>query len=164
MHERDARPQAKVEIQAYSPEWREAFYRLNAQWLQRHFVIEDVDERMLRDPEHYVLEPGGTILFAILDGRPIGTCALLKEDEGLYELSKMAVDEAHHGLGAGRLLLAAAIDTFHALGGSTLFLESSSKLKRALGMYERAGFLHQPAPRPGSHYARADIYMIYRKA
>ncbi|HET8554923.1 MAG TPA: GNAT family N-acetyltransferase [Rhodanobacteraceae bacterium] len=162
MRERDAKPQAEVDIQAYRPEWREAFYRLNAQWLQRHFVIEDVDERMLRDPERHVLAPGGTILFAVLDGEPIGTCALLKEDEGLYELSKMAVDEAHHGLGAGKLLLAAAIEAFHALGGGTLFLESSSKLTRALGMYERAGFVHQPAPRPGSHYARADVYMIYR--
>lgn len=153
---------SRVEIQPWRPAWREAFYRLNAQWLQRHFVIEEVDERVLRNPERYVLEPGGTILFAVLDGEPIGTCALLKEDEGMYELSKMAVDEDHHGLGAGRLLLDAAIAAFHAQGGGTLFLESSRKLERALGMYERAGFVHHPAPRPGSHYARADVYMIYR--
>jgi hypothetical protein len=29
-------------------------------------------------------------------------------------------------------------------------------------LYESAGFVHQPAPRAGSHYARADVYMIYR--
>jgi hypothetical protein len=45
-----------------------------------------------------------------------------------------------------------------------LFLESSTKLERALSMYERAGFVLQPDVRPGSHYARADVYMIYDPA
>jgi hypothetical protein len=34
-------------------------------------------------------------------------------------------------------------------------------LEAALRMYESAGFVHHPAPRPGSHYARADIHMIW---
>jgi hypothetical protein len=28
-------------------------------------------------------------------------------------------------------------------------------------MYEQAGFVLQPTIRAGSHYARADVYMIY---
>ncbi|HJT97164.1 MAG TPA: hypothetical protein VJ696_02530, partial [Rhodanobacteraceae bacterium] len=47
-------------------------------------------------------------------------------------------------------------------GGTTLFLESNSRVKPALSLDESAGFVHQPAPRPGSHYARADVYMIHR--
>jgi hypothetical protein len=43
-----------------------------------------------------------------------------------------------------------------------LFLESSSKLGPALALYESSGFEHRPAPRPGSQYARADIYMVWR--
>jgi DNA-binding MarR family transcriptional regulator len=153
--------QATLEIVPYQPKWRDDFYRLNAQWLRRYFVIEDLDERVLRNPRQYVLDPGGVIFMAVLDGEPIGTCALLKEEEGLYELSKMAVEEGYRGLGAGRKLLDAAIAKFHALGGGTLFLESSSRLHTALGMYERAGFRMQPTIRPGSHYARADVYMVY---
>jgi ribosomal protein S18 acetylase RimI-like enzyme len=75
----------------------------------------------------------------------------------------MGVDENYRGLGAGRKLLDAAIGEYRQRGGSHLFLESNSKLVRAVGMYERAGFVRQPAIRPGSHYERADVYMIYQE-
>ncbi|MGN6480055.1 MAG: bifunctional helix-turn-helix transcriptional regulator/GNAT family N-acetyltransferase, partial [Luteibacter sp.] len=60
------------------------------------------------------------------------------------------------------LLLDAAIATFRERGGKRLFLESNSRLGRALGMYERAGFVRQQAIRPGSHYERADVYMVFQ--
>lgn len=153
--------QSKVEIVPFEPSLREHFYMLNAAWLKKHFVIEPIDEQMLRDPEQMVLEPGGAIFFARLGDVVIGTCALLHEAPGIYELSKMGVDEAFRGQGAGRQLLDAAIAEFHRRRGHTLFLESNSSLKPALRMYEQAGFVLQPAIRAGSHYARADVYMIY---
>lgn len=153
--------QSKVEIVPFEPRLREHFYTLNAAWLKKHFVIEPIDEQVLRDPEQMVLEPGGAIFFARLGDVVIGTCALLHEGPDVYELSKMGVDEAFRGLGAGRLLLDVAIAEFQRRRGHTLFLESSSILKPALHMYERAGFVLQPAIRVGSHYARADVYMIY---
>lgn len=153
--------QAKVEIVPFEPHLREHFYRLNAAWLKKHFVIEPIDEQVLRDPEHAVLAPGGAIFFALIDDTVIGTCALLHEAAGVYELSKMGVDESFRGLGAGHQLLDAAIAEFHRRRGHTLFLESNSSLKPALHMYERAGFVLQPTIRAGSHYARADVYMIY---
>lgn len=153
--------QSKVEIVPFEPHLREHFYALNAAWLQKHFVIEPIDEQVLRNPEQAVLEPGGAIFFARLGDVVIGTCALLHEAPGVYELSKMGVDEAFRGLGAGRLLLDAAIAEFQRRHGQTLFLESSSILKPALHMYEQAGFVLQPTIRAGSHYARADVYMIY---
>jgi GNAT superfamily N-acetyltransferase len=152
---------SKITVVPFKPEWREHFYALNASWLRKHFVIEPIDEQVLRQPEEFVLKAGGAIFFALLDGVVIGTCALLHEAAGVYELSKMGVDESFRGLGAGRQLLDASIAEFHQRDGKTLFLESSRKLKPALYMYERAGFVLQPANRPGSHYARADVYMIY---
>ncbi|WP_449427414.1 GNAT family N-acetyltransferase [Rhodanobacter umsongensis] len=150
-----------IEIVPFEPSLREHFYTLNAAWLRKHFVIEPIDEQLLRDPEHAVLAPGGAIFFARLGDAVIGTCALLHEAPGVYELSKMGVDEAFRGLGAGRLLLAAAIAEFHRRRGHRLFLESNSSLKPALRMYGQAGFVLQPTIRTGSHYARADVYMIY---
>ena len=150
-----------LEIVAYAPEWREHFYRLNAQWLERYFRIEDIDRTVLNDPERYILQPGGAIFFARLGGEIIGTCALLQESPGVFELTKMGVDETFRGMGTGKRLLEAAIAEFHRRGGHTLFLESNSSLKPALRMYEQAGFRLQPAIRPGSHYERADVYMIY---
>jgi DNA-binding MarR family transcriptional regulator len=140
---------------------REHFYRLNAEWLQRWFALEEIDKRVLTDPEKYIIAPGGAVLFAVIDGEAIGSCALLKEAPGVYELTKMAVETGWRGIGAGRLLLEAAIAEFERRKGTTLFLESNKKLGPALKLYESAGFVHQPAPRPGSHYARSDVYMIY---
>ncbi|HEY0199687.1 MAG TPA: GNAT family N-acetyltransferase [Rhodanobacter sp.] len=152
---------SKIEIVPFKPEWREHFCALNASWPRKDFVIEPIDEKVLRQPEEFVLKPGGAIFFAVLGDAVVGTCALLHEVAGIYELSKMGVDEAFRGQGAGRRLLDAAIAEFRRREGNMLFLESSSKLKPALNMYERAGFVLQPAHRPGSHYARADVYMIY---
>ena len=116
---------------------------------------------MLTQPEKHILEPGGAIFFASIDGEVIGTCALLHESPGVFELTKMGVETGWRGIGAGRRLIEAAIAEFHKRRGKTLFLESNAKLKPALALYESAGFVHQPAPRPGSHYQRSDVYMIY---
>ena len=152
---------SKVEVVPFEPRLREHFYTLNAAWLKKHFVIEPIDEQVLRNPEQAVLESGGAIFFALLGDAVIGTCALLHEVSGVYELTKMGVDESFRGLGAGRQLLDVAIAEFHRRHGHTLFLESNSSLKPALRMYEQAGFVLQPAIRAGSHYARADVYMVY---
>jgi DNA-binding MarR family transcriptional regulator/GNAT superfamily N-acetyltransferase len=153
---------ADVEIHAFRPEWAKHFERINTEWLERWFVVEPVDREMLSRPQEHVIDRGGAILFAVLDAEVIGTAALLHEGAGVYELSKMAVETGFRGLGAGRKLLDAAIAEFQRRGGTTLFLESSTRLKPALTLYESAGFVHEPAPRPGSHYARADVYMIHR--
>jgi len=152
---------AKPEVKPFRREWREHFYRINAEWLERYWTIEDIDKRVLTQPEKHILEPGGAIVFALIDGEVIGTCALLQESPGVFELTKMGVETGWRGIGAGRLLIDAMIAEFHKRRGKTLFLESNAKLKPALALYESAGFVHQPAPRPGSHYQRSDVYMIF---
>jgi putative acetyltransferase len=153
---------ADVRIADYHPRWRADFARLNTEWLERWFVVEPVDREVLSDPETHVLAGGGRVLFAV-DGedRALGTVALLHEGGGVYELTKMAVEPAARGRGIGRLLLDGAVRAWRGLGGRELFLESSSRLAPALALYESAGFRHRPAPRPGSHYASADVYMVY---
>lgn len=157
---------ADIRVVDFDPRWREDFARLNIEWLERWFVVEAIDREVLGDPEAHILRDGGQVLFAICrdaDGveRAVGTVALKHEGEGVYELTKMAVAPATRGGGVGRRLMEAALARFHALGGRELFLESSSKLGPALALYESVGFRHRPAPRPGSHYARADVYMVW---
>ncbi|HJR73724.1 MAG TPA: GNAT family N-acetyltransferase [Luteimonas sp.] len=142
--------------------WRDDFARLNIDWLERFFVVEAIDREVLHDPETHILRPGGRILFAVdAKERAIGTVALKREGEGVYELTKMAVEPGHQGAGIGRALMVAVLKTYRELGGQELFLESSSKLAPALKLYESVGFVHKPAPRPGSHYQRADVYMVW---
>ncbi|HSX62575.1 MAG TPA: bifunctional helix-turn-helix transcriptional regulator/GNAT family N-acetyltransferase [Tahibacter sp.] len=151
---------ARVRVVGFDPALREHFYRLNADWLRKYFYLEEIDHRVLSDPEGELIAGGGEVLFAVLDDQVIGTCALKVESPGVYELTKMAVDETHQGLGVGRRLLARAIEVFRERNGRTLFLESNSRLKPALTLYERMGFEHQPQRKPDSHYSRSDVYMI----
>ena len=164
---RDARiaasgPRQDVRIVGFDPCWRAAFATLNIEWLEHWFVVEDYDREVLGNPEKYILANGGHILFAIDGaGHAIGTVALKHEGDGVYELTKMAVSPAARGRGVGRLLMEAALELYRTLGARELFLESSSKLGPALTLYESVGFRHHSAPRAGSHYARADVHMIW---
>lgn len=156
-----------LRIVPFDPALREHFYRLNEAWLRKYFYVEEIDHRVLSNPETEILQPGGTILFAMLGEDVVGTCALMPEGDsadagGVYELTKMAVDEQRQGLGIGRALMEAAISEFQRRGGLTLFLETNSKLIPAVRLYESMGFEHQPSLKPDSHYDRANVYMVWR--
>lgn len=151
-----------IRVVAFDPRWREDFAALNIEWLQRWFVVEPFDREVLGNPEHYILADGGHILFAVDDQQhAVGTVALMHQGDGVYELTKMAVAPEARGRGIGRLLMDEALRLYRSLDAHELFLESSSKLGPALALYERVGFRHHPAPRAGSHYARADVHMIW---
>jgi len=151
-----------IRIVGFEPRWREAFAALNIEWLEHWFMVEDYDRVVLGDPERYLLADGGHILFAIDgQGRALGTVALRREGDGVYELTKMAVSPEARGRGVGRLLMDAVLDVYRTLDARELYLESSDVLGPALALYASVGFHHHPAPRAGSHYARADVHMIW---
>ena len=80
--------------------------------------------------------------------------------DGVYELSKMAVAPSMRGLGIGRRLLEHTVAQARLLGAKALFLGSSKKLKNAVHLYETIGFRHvDPATLPDMHYSRADVFM-----
>ena len=156
-----------LRIVPFDPALREHFYRLNEAWLRKYFYVEEIDHRVLSNPETEIIARGGTILFAMLGDDVIGTCALMPEvdgteNESTYELTKMAVDEQRQGLGIGRALMEAAIVEFKRRNGRRLFLETNSKLTPAVRLYESMGFEHQASLKPDSHYDRANVYMVWR--
>lgn len=149
----------EIKIHDYRPTFKDLFRTLNEEWLTKYFKIEPHDLEMLRDPEGFIIRPGGAIIFAEFEGEIVGTCALIplaEKDE--YELAKMAVTERAQGKQIGKKLALAAIDRAKKLGASALILESSSTLETALNLYERVGFRHAPRPAP-SEYERSDVYM-----
>jgi ribosomal protein S18 acetylase RimI-like enzyme len=150
----------RIEVHDWQPRWRDDFARLNLDWLERYFSVEEIDRRVLGEPERWILAPGGHIFFALEGTQVVGTGALLRESEGVYELTKMAVDPAWQGRGIGRRILEAAIARFRELRGTRLFLESNRKLAPAIHLYQSLGFVDQ-GRRPDSHYARSDIYMVW---
>ncbi len=141
---------------------RAAFKELNVAWLQEYFYVEEHDDRVLSDPDTHILEPGGRVFLALLGDVVVGAGALIRHDEE-FELTKMAVNKDAQGLGIGEQLVRHAIALYGATDATGLFLESSFRLKPALKLYEKTGFVRMPHLRPGSKYTRAEVYMRFRE-
>ena len=151
----------EVEILPWKPEYAADFKRLNIEWLEKYFYVEEYDNEVLSNPEKHILDPGGNIYFACYRGEIIGTVALMVLPEGRIELTKMAVTEKYQGLKVGRKLMEFAIQRFKTSDAKVLFLESNKRLVPAVTLYEKMGFVHMASP-SDSHYQRADVYMEYQ--
>ena len=150
-----------VQIDSFRSELASAFQRLNLDWIERLFAVEEADRKVLGDPEHAIIAKGGQIFFAMDAGAPIGTVAMIKSSAKRYELAKMAVASSHQRRGIGELLGVAAIGFARETGAESVFLRTNSRLANAIRLYERLGFRHAPDPDP-PQYARADVYMELR--
>jgi DNA-binding MarR family transcriptional regulator/N-acetylglutamate synthase-like GNAT family acetyltransferase len=137
--------QAKaVEIIDFSPEYRDAFRKLNEQWLKKYFEVEEADERILLHPEEEIIDVGGSVLFARLGREIVGTAALLKLDAGTYEIAKMAVTPKAQGKQVGRRLTEAAIAKARDKGAEKIVLRTDNRLRAAVGLYRKLGFRAAP--------------------
>jgi GNAT superfamily N-acetyltransferase len=148
-----------IEIVPFASEYRDAFWDINAAWIEEHFVMEPIDERILKEPENEILARGGAVLFARdrNTGEILGACALM-EHGGEWELAKMGVKPEARGKGVGKRLGEAVIALARQRGLKALVLETNSKLKPAINLYRKLGFVHVP-PKARSDYARSDVRM-----
>ncbi len=129
---------------------------LNREWLERYFRVEDHDAQAFDDPETQVLADGGIILMAEIAGEIVGTGSLMKMEEGIYEVVKMAVTENWQGKGIGEQLLLALIERARQKKARKLFIVSNTKLEPAIRLYRRHGF-NDSAENHHSHYERGNI-------
>jgi GNAT superfamily N-acetyltransferase len=139
----------------YAPAYRRDWEALNLAWLEKYFTVEEVDRKILADPEREMLDGGGHVLLAALEGTIVGTCGLRRLDGETFELVKMAVAEGCQGRGIGTALGSAAIARARMAGAQKVVLETNSRLAAALHVYRKLGFKPAPA-HAGSTYARTD--------
>lgn len=147
---------AVVEIVPYQPAHAAAFRDFNLEWIAEQFGVEPEDERVLGDPQGSILDHGGTILIALLDGVPVGTVSLIPR-HGMVELSKMAVTARARGLGIGRRLAEAILAEARRQGFRRIDLFSQTELRPALALYRSLGFVDIPLGE--NPYLRADVRM-----
>lgn len=148
-----------IQIIPYRPELSIHFREINERWIEEHFEMEAADYQALNDPEVYVIQPGGAILFAQnQSGEIVGTCALIYHDGKTAELANMGVDKKQQSRGAGKLLGRAILRLAEDMGYERVFLETNSTLAPAIGLFQKLGFVRRPFP-VSSDYARADVYM-----
>lgn len=150
-----------MRIVDFEPRHAAAWKALNEAWISQHFTIEAKDREVLDHPRANILDKGGHILIAEDEaGQAVGCCALLARPDGSFEVAKMTVAEGARGTGLGRRLMQACIDRARSLGAPSLYLETNSALKPALGLYRSMGFVDLPDR--CSPYARCDVWMERR--
>lgn len=135
----------------------DAFRELNLDWIEEFFFVEDLDRRHLNYPRASFIDTGGAILMAERDRTVVGCCGLLKHEEGVYEVSKMAVDRQLRGAGIGRVLLDNVITHARAMGAYRLDILSNTCLEPAIGLYRNMGF--REVPFESDAYQRGNIAM-----
>jgi putative acetyltransferase len=145
-----------VTVVPYHEEFRAAFERLNREWIEMYFVLEEPDREVFNDPQAKILGPGGQIFFVLKDGEVQGTCAVIRYGTAECEIAKMAVAPAARGRGFGDLLMEAAIDFARAAGAERVIIVSNTVLEPAIRLYQKHGFVRVPLVDDG-RYRRANI-------
>jgi ribosomal protein S18 acetylase RimI-like enzyme len=148
----------KLEIIAYQPEFAKDFYSLNVEWLEKYFYVEPYDEKVLSNPQEYVLDPGGHIFFAKYNSEIVGVIALINQTT-YFELSKMAVLPKYQGLKIGLKLMNFCIEFAKNKKWKSITLYSHRSLVPAINLYKKIGFKEVEVEKD-VHYKRANIKML----
>lgn len=148
---------SQIRISNFEPAYRDAIRKLNYEWLEKYFKLEEIDREVLSKPEEVILAPGGQIFYAWYEDQIVGTVSLMKLEESVFELTKMAVSEKFQGLGIGKLLMEYTLDFAKKAGISQIIIYSNRRLERAVDMYRKFGFVEMDLG--PVIYQRADIKM-----
>jgi N-acetylglutamate synthase-like GNAT family acetyltransferase len=145
-----------VEILQYQENHQPWFEKFNRAWIEHHFWMEPIDIQVLQNPQEHIIKQGGKILMAASEKEIAGTVALKYVEPGVYEFTKMAVDEKFRGKKIGEALALAAIHEAELIGAKKIILYSNRILTPAIELYKKMGFREVPVD---AVYKRSDIKM-----
>jgi ribosomal protein S18 acetylase RimI-like enzyme len=145
-----------VVIKRYEHKYHLQFKKISLDWLNKHHLFEEADNHLLDNPLEYI-EKGSAIFLAHFNDQVVGTISLIPIDQDNYEILKLGVVDDYKGLGIGSRLMQICIDICKEKNVKTITLESSSKLKSALNLYEKLGFEHIDVV--DAHFESADVKM-----
>ena len=147
----------EAKFTGYKPEFVKSFTDLNLAWIEKYFVAEPMDKIILADPQSHIIDKGGHIFFAIVNGVIAGTFALMKKEDDIFELAKMAVAEGQQGNKIGNRMMEFCIQKAEELKIKKLVLYSNTMLVPAIHLYRKFGF--KEVPLESAEYKRANIKM-----
>ena len=113
-------------IYTYRKEHHSIFKQLNLEWLDHYHLTESHDLLVLDDPEGTVINRGGFIWLAEVDGKIVGSAGIMKEKDGEYELVKMGVKESYRGRGISKLLMEQCLSKAKEIGAKKFPVFQSS--------------------------------------
>ncbi|HVM88175.1 MAG TPA: GNAT family N-acetyltransferase [Puia sp.] len=146
-----------TQIIEYEDKYKEDFRKLNFEWLDKYQLLESHDQLVLNDPQGTIIDRGGFIYLARIGEEIVGTAGLAKEQEGEYELIKMAVARPFRGRGISKLLIEKCLEKAKEIGAQKILLYSNSQLQTAISLYSKYGFRHVPVI--DAPFVTADVKM-----
>jgi DNA-binding MarR family transcriptional regulator/N-acetylglutamate synthase-like GNAT family acetyltransferase len=152
----------EITLVDFTPDLVRDFREINLEWIDDLFDVEEIDLALLNHPEEAIIKKGGHIVFARSKTLGVvGTGALLKHEDGVYELSKMGVLKKARGRKAGKLIIEYLIAKARELETQNLFLITNWKCAAAIHLYEKHGFVHDEdiMNRYAKAYERANVAM-----
>lgn len=129
-----------IQIILYSDENKQFIKTLNYNWLEKYFHIEKGDEISLSNPKEEIIDKGGFIFYVKLNQEIIGTASLIKKNNSIFELGKMAISDKYQGFGIGKKLIDYCLKFAKEQKIEKLILYSNTKLEPAIHLYKKYGF------------------------
>ena len=146
-----------VSVTDFQSQYSNQFYQLNRVWIEEFWILEDNDKKDLLNPE-IIVHNGGQIFFAISKHEVIGTVAMIKNSDKIYELAKMTVKSNYRGKGVANLLMDECIEFAFKKNAREIFLISNDSLTVARNLYEKYGF--KEVVLDSQKYKRGNVKMI----
>jgi len=141
----------------FQSQYASKFYQLNRVWIEESWVLEDSDKKDLLNPEK-IVQNGGQIFFAISNREVIGTVAMIRSSEKIYELAKMTVQVSYRGRGIANLLMDKCIKFALKQNAIEIFLISNDSLIVAKSLYDKYGF--KEVVLDSQKYERGNVKMV----
>lgn len=108
-------------------------------------------------------KPKSILWVAVSNSKPIGCCGIYPSEglpDGCAELVKFYLSAEARGKGIGRELMQNSISSATELGYRQLYIESLPHFARAIGIYEREGFVRLNNPLGASEHKTCSIWML----
>ena len=130
---------SNISIQEYDTKFDKDFFVLNKAWIEESWILEESDKKDLLNPKK-ISDNGGQVFFAVENQTTIGTVAMIKSSEHMFELAKMTVKEGYRGNGIANILMNQCINFAKQNNAKEIFLISNDSLIIARNLYDKYGF------------------------
>ena len=153
---------SNVTIVSFDEEYSSIFYELNKLWIEESWLLEKSDKFDLLNPKESIIDKGGEIFFALIDGNVIGTVAMIRSADRIYELAKMTVDINYRGNGVANKLMDQCLDYAINNNAQQIYLITNDTLVIARNLYDKYGF--KEVKLDSDKYLRGNVKMVLNLA
>ena len=123
-------------------------------------ALKELFTRYPDSPSTHWVDPATSFLVALDEGEGVGCIGLMPVVNGVGEIKRMYVHEAHRGRGIARRLMASVEAVARHRGATALRLATGTRQPEAVALYESIGYQRTP---PYGKYVHDPLARCYAK-